>query len=36
LKDAGFEVIDGEVKSLWNPEAEDYAKVPALVTSLLA
>lgn len=36
LKDAGFVVIDENVKSLWNPEEADYAAVPELVKSLLA
>ena len=35
LKDAGFTVIDEEVKSLWNPDDDDFPKVPALVSSLL-
>ncbi len=35
LADAGFTVIEDEVKSLWNPDESDYAKVPALVKSLL-
>ena len=35
LADAGFAVADPEVKSLWNPGEEDYAKVPALVSALL-
>ncbi len=35
LKDAGFTVIDEEVKSLWNPDDDDFRKVPALVSSLL-
>ena len=35
LKDAGFEVIDEEIRSLWNPEDEDFEKVPELVKSLL-
>jgi len=36
LKDAGFEVIEEEVKSLWNPEEEDLSKVANLVSGLLA
>ena len=36
LKEAGFAVVDENVKSLWNPDAEDFAKVPELVKSLLA
>ncbi|GFI55153.1 anaerobic nitric oxide reductase flavorubredoxin [Clostridiales bacterium] len=35
LADAGFAVVEEEVKSLWNPDEEDYAKVPALVQALL-
>lgn len=36
LEDAGFEVVSEEVKSSWNPEDSDYAKVPELVRTLLA
>lgn len=32
---AGFKVVDPEVKSCWNPEEDDFAKVPALVSALL-
>lgn len=35
LKDAGFEVIGENVRSLWNPDESDFANIPALVTSLL-
>ena len=35
LRDAGFEVIEETVRSLWNPEESDFAAVPALVSSLL-
>ena len=35
LRDAGFEVIDENIRSLWNPEEADLAAAPALVTSLL-
>ena len=35
LRDAGFEVIEESVRSLWNPEESDFAAVPALVSSLL-
>jgi flavorubredoxin/rubredoxin len=35
LKDAGFEVIDQNIRSNWNPDDEDLANVPALVTALL-
>lgn len=36
LKDAGFNVIDEYIKSLWNPDEEDFTKVPELVKSLLS
>ena len=36
LKDAGFNVIPENIRSLWNPEEADFAKIPELVTSLLA
>lgn len=32
---AGFKVVDPEVKSCWNPDEDDFAKVPALVSTLL-
>jgi flavorubredoxin len=35
LRDAGFEVIEETVRSLWNPEESDFAAIPALVSSLL-
>lgn len=35
LKDAGFEVINENIKSLWNPDENDLAAIPALVGSLL-
>ncbi len=35
LREAGFEVIDENIKSLWNPEAEDLDQAKALVASLL-
>ena len=35
LTDSGFEVVEPEVKSSWNPEEGDIAKVPALVGALL-
>ena len=35
LADAGFAVADEEVRSMWNPEDEDFAQVPALVEALL-
>ncbi len=34
LKEAGFEVIDESIKSLWNPDEETLAAVPAFVTAL--
>ncbi|MBO7708286.1 MAG: MBL fold metallo-hydrolase [Thermoguttaceae bacterium] len=36
LAGAGFAVVDEEIRSLWNPEENDFAAVPALVSSLLA
>ena len=35
LKNAGFDVIDESVKSLWNPESEDIALIPELVKGLI-
>jgi len=35
LTAAGFEVVKPEVKSSWNPEAEDFANIPAVVEELL-
>lgn len=35
LTDAGFSVVDEEVKSLWNPDQNDFALVPALVQHLI-
>ena len=35
LKNAGFEVTDESVKSLWNPESEDIALIPELVKGLI-
>ena len=35
LKEAGFEVIDENIKSLWNPENEDFNQIPVLVEHLL-
>ena len=35
LKDAGFNVIDENIKSAWVPTDEDFEKIPALVSSLL-
>lgn len=36
LADAGFAVVDQDVTSKWNPDEEDFAKVPELVKQLLA
>jgi anaerobic nitric oxide reductase flavorubredoxin len=36
LKEAGFAVVEENVRSFWNPEEEDFAAVPALVKALLA
>lgn len=36
LSESGFEVIENEVRSLWNPSDEDYAKIPELVKNLLS
>ncbi len=36
LRDAGFGVIDEDIKSFWNPDEKDFAKIPSLVKSLLA
>lgn len=36
LREAGFEVVDASVLSNWNPDEDDYAKIPDLVTKLLA
>ena len=35
LADAGFEVIEENVRSQWNPEQEDFDRIPALVEKLL-
>lgn len=35
LKECGFQVVEENVKSLWNPDEEDFSKVPALVKALL-
>lgn len=35
LADSGFAVTDDEVKSLWNPDDEDYAKIPKFVKSII-
>ena len=35
LKTAGFDVIDEEVRLLWNPKEEDTETINALVEGLL-
>ena len=35
LAEAGFEVIEENIRSMWNPEETDLEAVPALVTGLL-
>lgn len=35
MKDAGFNVIDSEIKSLWNPDEETLSKVPEFVRDLI-
>ena len=35
LKEAGFEVIDENIKSLWNPEDQEFDQIPVLVEHLL-
>ncbi|MBC3536875.1 flavodoxin domain-containing protein [Megasphaera hominis] len=35
LKESGFDVIDDNIRSQWNPEESDYAAVPELVKHLL-
>ena len=36
LKDAGFSVIDENIKSAWTPTEDDLGKIPALVSALTA
>lgn len=36
LKKAGFEVVNEEIKTNWNPDESDFEKVPALVKALLS
>ena len=36
LREAGFDVIDENVKSLWNPTDEDFNQAKVLVSSILA
>jgi anaerobic nitric oxide reductase flavorubredoxin len=35
LADAGFDVIEQNVRSQWNPEEADFAQIPELVAELL-
>lgn len=35
LKNAGFEVVDANIKCKWNPEEEDYSKAKEVVEALL-
>ena len=35
LAEAGFEVIEENIRSQWNPEEADLAGIPALVTALI-
>ena len=35
LAEAGFTVVEENVRSLWNPEQADFAAIPAMVTALL-
>lgn len=35
LTDAGFSVVDGEVRSQWNPDQDDFAQIPQLVHQLI-
>jgi flavorubredoxin len=35
MKDAGFEVIEESISSLWNPDEEDFSQAKGLVESLL-
>lgn len=35
LKDAGFDVIDANIKALWNPTEEDFAKIEPMLEGLL-
>ncbi|MBQ7168965.1 MAG: MBL fold metallo-hydrolase [Synergistaceae bacterium] len=36
LKDAGFAVVDENIRAMWTPGDDDLGKIPALVSSLLA
>ena len=35
LAEAGFEVVEGNVRSFWNPDEEDFAKIPDMVAELV-
>ncbi|MBQ3391051.1 MAG: rubredoxin [Clostridia bacterium] len=35
LSEAGFEVVEESVRSLWNPEESDFSEIPALAKNLL-
>ena len=35
LAEAGFEVIEENVRSMWNPKESDFESIPALVTALI-
>ncbi|MBB1533048.1 MAG: flavodoxin domain-containing protein [Mogibacterium sp.] len=35
LAEAGFEVVEGNVRSCWNPDEEYFAKIPAMVSELV-
>jgi flavorubredoxin len=35
LEDAGFAVIDANIRSQWNPDESDFEQIPALVEKLL-
>lgn len=35
LTDAGFSVVDGEVRSQWNPDQDDFAQIPQLIHQLM-
>ena len=36
LKEAGFTVVEENVRSLWNPGEADYAEIPDLARALLS
>ena len=35
LKDAGFEVVDENIRAFWKPTEEDFAKIPEMVKAVL-